>query len=181
MKNEIMPSAKDLKKIEKLVLKVRKENKLRIFPACTFGYYSPHEEEYRTQEEEIGLPFWNGCYAGVLLMGIESNGNIKGCLSLQDKRFVEGNVKKQSLKQIWNNTNNFKYIRKFNKKNLSGYCKKCEFGEICRGGCPCMAFFSTGEMHNDPYCLHRISQEKKEIKLSKLKDDYVECANARWF
>jgi len=40
------------------------------------------------------MPFWLGCRAGCHVIGIESNGNVKGCLSLPsqvqgESRFVE--------------------------------------------------------------------------------------------
>lgn len=39
--------------------------------------------------------------AGCKAVAIESNGDVKGCLSLQNERFIEGNIRERSLKDIW--------------------------------------------------------------------------------
>ncbi len=103
---------------------------------------------------------WKGCAAGIQGIGIESNGNIKGCLSIQSPEAVEGNIRKNSLKEIWNDHNNFKYTRGFKKEDLKGGCKGCDYGTDCRGGCQSqsMAFFE--EFNNAPYCLSRHENNK---------------------
>ena len=52
----------------------------RVYPGHDVGYYGEHEEALRSHVEQ--LPVWTGCTAGCSIIGIESNGNIKGCLSL---------------------------------------------------------------------------------------------------
>ncbi len=105
---------------------------------------------------------WNGCIAGMNVLGIQSNGGIKGCLSLPDK-FVEGNIADNRISEIWKNPNAFVYSRNFNKNNLKNYCKECRYGITCRGGCISGSISFTGETHCNPYCLYRIEEEK--IKL----------------
>ena len=41
-----------------------------------------------------------GCQAGVTNIGIQSNGNIKGCLSLSDE-YIEGNIRERDVKEMW--------------------------------------------------------------------------------
>ncbi|OGS40599.1 MAG: hypothetical protein A3K77_01825, partial [Euryarchaeota archaeon RBG_13_31_8] len=104
----------------------------------------------------IGL--WKGCYAGMNVLGIQSNGGIKGCLSLPDK-FVEGNVFEDRISEIWKDPNAFNYTRNFNKNNLKNYCKECRYGTICRGGCLSGSISFTAQTHCNPYCLYRIEEE----------------------
>ena len=156
---EYMLDKKDLRSLVEFIIKVNQEENLRIFPGCNVGYFGGLEEKYRTQrEEENALPFWTGCYSGVLEMGIMSDGSVKGCLAMKD-RFIEGNIKDESLKEIWEDENSFSYNRKFTKSSLEDYCSSCEYGEICRGGCPIISEALTGSTNNDPYCIERIEAE----------------------
>lgn len=108
-----------------------------------------------------GYEKWPGCQAGLSLLAIESNGGIKGCSALTGK-FVEDNIRNRSIVEIWNDPNSFSYNRKFKLNELKGFCRLCEYGMSCRGGCNETSFMSTGKIHCDPYCFHRI-----EKKLSK--------------
>ena len=100
-----------------------------------------------------------GCIGGIRHFGIQSNGNVKGCLSLQDD-FIEGNIREKSFREIWKDKNSFSYSRKFNKKMLKGICKTCDkaLSDECKGGCRDFAHSATGSMFNTPFCLHNIEQ-----------------------
>lgn len=102
---------------------------------------------------------WQGCMAGVKAIGIESNGNIKGCLSLQGDCFIEGNIRKTPLKDIWTNKEAFKLNRRFEKSMLEGPCQKCAFGAVCRGGCTSVAFAFTKNFYNNPYCMYALEND----------------------
>ncbi|MEA3515302.1 MAG: radical SAM protein [Nanoarchaeota archaeon] len=158
MTSDFMIDKKDLRKLVEFIIKINKEGKLRIFPGCNVGYFGDLEEEYRIQKEESALPFWTGCYSGIFEMGIMSNGSIKGCLAMKDK-FIEGNLNEKSLKEIWNNKDAFSYNREFKRSCLKEFCSRCEYGDICRGGCPIISEALTGSTNNDPYCIERIEKE----------------------
>ena len=102
------------------------------------------------------------------VLGIESDGSIKGCLSFHGRTgesyedFIEGNIRETPLKEIWNNPNNFAYNRRFDLSMLAGICKNCKYGAICRGGCSENAFSFTGSATESPYCLYQIEQERKK-------------------
>ena len=51
-------------------------------------------------------------FAGLRGIGFESNGNVKGCLSMPAD-FIEGNIRDQTLREIWDDPDNFAYNRKF--------------------------------------------------------------------
>ncbi|MEW5822105.1 MAG: radical SAM protein [Cyanobacteriota bacterium] len=102
---------------------------------------------------------WEGCHAGTRCIGIESNGNIKGCLSLPGERFVEGNIREKPLKEIWAQKGAFPYNRRFEKDMLTGYCHQCLFSDICRGGCTERAYGFASEYCENPLCTHKIEQK----------------------
>ena len=103
-----------------------------------------------------GNPYF-GCFAGMRAVGIESNGNIKGCLSMQPQ-FIEGNIRDRSLTEIWNDPNGFAYNRKFTRDTAEGACHDCKYLAMCRGGCATTSVSATGCRANNPYCIYQIEQ-----------------------
>ncbi|MBI4675952.1 MAG: radical SAM protein [Elusimicrobia bacterium] len=104
---------------------------------------------------------WKGCHAGRHLVGIDADGAVKGCLSLP-REFVEGNVRKESLKRIWEDPERFKYNRYFSNDMLKGSCRGCPKGNPCRAGCTVTAVSATGSKFDNPYCLYHLQQAKSE-------------------
>ena len=122
------------------------ENNLSMVPADGVGYYT----ELDTRGYE-----WNGCTAGISTCGITADGKIKGCLSLPDT-FVEGDLRERDLWRIWFDKTSFRYNRAFAIEDLGENCTNCEFGRQCQGGCSVMSLAATQQLHNNPYCFHRI-------------------------
>ncbi|MEF3279798.1 MAG: radical SAM protein [Elusimicrobiota bacterium] len=108
---------------------------------------------------------WEGCQAGISVIGIRSNGDVLGCLSLNNDSFIEGNVREKSLYDIWNSKDSFSYTRKFRKEDAGENCKGCKYLESCKGGCSEISLSKTGKLHNDPYCFYRF--EKKNFNYFK--------------
>lgn len=96
---------------------------------------------------------WSGCQAGITTLGLRSDGSITGCLIMSD-HFIEGNVRQQSLFDIWMDPGAFSYNRRFSMDMLKGKCKTCRLGALCRGGCRETAFSFTGDPFDPPFCLH---------------------------
>ena len=137
------------------IYSMQKKNKTKDFPIVgshNFGFNScaiPNLSNY---------PEWNGCWAGKTVLGIQSNGNVKGCLAMSDE-FIEGNIRKTNIKDIWNDPNAFSYTRKFNVENLGENCTKCIHRKKCKGGCTTRSSSITGIPHNDPHCFYRIEKD----------------------
>ncbi|GLI39993.1 radical SAM protein [Geobacter hydrogenophilus] len=108
---------------------------------------------------------WTGCQAGVSVIGIQSNGNIKGCLSMDDST-IAGNVRETSVRDLWHSAGAFPYSRGFTADDAGENCRACPHLATCKGGCNEMSLMKTGEFHNDPYCFHRIEQRifHKELR-----------------
>lgn len=150
---DMLLDIKDLYEIARFVARKRKVSPMQVFPADGMGYYSRFEKNIRPEG-------WQGCQAGLRVVGIEANGNIKGCLSLypeaqENNPFVEGNVKEKSLREIWENPEGFAYNRQFDPDKAEGFCRECRHLAECRCGCTAEAFFSTGTKYNNPYCMFR--------------------------
>jgi len=124
---------------------------ISIIGSHNFGFHSSHLPSLSA------YPPWQGCYAGKIVIGIQSNGNIKGCLALSDA-FIEGNIRKQSICDIWNDPTAFSYSRHFNPNDLGEKCRHCKYGSSCGGGCTTRSVSMTGIPHNDPFCFHRFER-----------------------
>ena len=104
-------------------------------------------------------PEWEGCYAGKSVLGIQSNGNVKGCLAMPDD-LIEDNIRKRDIKNIWNDPNSFSYNRNYEEKDIGDNCKNCKFSKTCKGGCTTRSYSLTGIPHNDPFCFYRYEKNK---------------------
>jgi radical SAM protein with 4Fe4S-binding SPASM domain len=126
--------------------------------ADDIGYYGKPEQGLRDDGGE--LPFWIGCRAGCQVVGIESNGSVKGCLSLPssmhgETRFVEGNLRDKPLAEIWQSEGAFAYNRKWSESQLTGFCRVCRYREFCRGGCTWTVYCHKGEGgEGNPFCFY---------------------------
>lgn len=140
----------------------RKDNKAgpRIDIADNVGYYGREEHQGIRQKRPGESYYWTGCHAGIQSMGLDANGDVKGCQSLPSiPEFIEGNVRQRPLKEIWNDPQGFSYTRRFRLSNLSGYCARCTYGPICKGGCTSGSLAHSGRAGDNPMCVYRAAQE----------------------
>lgn len=160
---ELVIEPRDVLRIVPAIARMRRWGVLpKVIAADNVGYYGEHEKIIRDRGARIF--FWVGCRAGCHVLGIESNGNVKGCLSLPSSvnnvfDFIEGNVRERSLAEIWNDENAFAYNRKFKVEQLTGFCRTCRYNDICRGGCSWTAFSHTGSRFGNPFCYYRVAVE----------------------
>ena len=127
----------------------------------SIGYYGPHDNVLRGRGWRGRAECWQGCQAGMHAIGIEADGGIKGCLSLQAKwdgrdPFVEGNVRTTPLSELWYRPGLFSYNRDFDDASLTGFCGGCRQAKLCRGGARCVSSSFMGHLNEDPYCFYRL-------------------------
>ncbi len=135
-----------------------------IMSGNNLGYFGPDEALMRSPKEGMS-DYFAGCQAGKFIMGIESDGTIKGCPSLQTKAYAAGNTKDETLHSIWENSSTLQSMRDGSSKELWGFCKTCDFSEVCQGGCTFTAHSLFGKAGNNPYCFYRASvMAKKGLK-----------------
>ena len=144
--------------LEQQICSILTTSPLFVQAADNIGYMSRQEPRLRSPSGP-SQHFWRGCYAGLAVIGIRSNGDVAGCLSLPDA-FIAGNVRQRPLREIWNDDAPFAYNRCFDVRQLAGGCADCAFGLICRAGCRSLAVSASGHPFANPYCLHQVSQNQ---------------------
>lgn len=91
--------------------------------------------------------FIGGCGAGRLYCGLEPNGDVEPCVFIP---ITLGNIRKQSLRDIWRGHPVLKRMRERDK--FEG-CGKCEYRYVC-GGCRARAYGYYGDVAGpDPGCM----------------------------
>jgi radical SAM protein with 4Fe4S-binding SPASM domain len=120
-----------------------------VMPGNNLGYFGPEEATLRSLDEGAA-DHWQGCQAGRFVLGIESDGAVKGCPSLQTKSYVGGNLRERPLAEIWPSL-----MGGARREQLWGFCAECDFAEPCLGGCTFTAHAFFGRPGNNPYCHYR--------------------------
>lgn len=131
--------------------KTMAKKQLSLVGAHNLGFHSkilPNLSSY---------PAWHGCYAGKTVLGITSNGDVKGCLALPDE-YIEGNVRKKKISDLWYDPTTFVYTRTPITQSFGSNCQECRHRQNCKGGCTTRSHGTTGIPHNDPHCFYRIEQ-----------------------
>ena len=106
--------------------------------------------------EKIYKEKWYGCPAGMRTAAISKEGNIKGCLHLEDNDYCEGNIGNNSFKEIWLSKDKFTYNRRVDINSIDNDCKKCIYVTVCKGGC--LANSNGTQKRATKYCLYRPKQ-----------------------
>lgn len=144
----------DVKRVIRFVEENAGEVSFALGVADNIGYFTPSEGSIRGNLS--GEAYFKGCLAGICSIGIDSVGNVRGCESMYDEKFNEGNLRKQSLREIWENPDNFSYNRNFSPDLLTGKCSTCEMGKYCAGGCRSYNYFVHGKLYEAPFCARTI-------------------------
>lgn len=131
-----------------------------VVPNNNIGYFGPYEQMLRSRP---GSPetHYQGCQAGIYVMGIESNGTVKGCPTLPTEAYAGGNVRDLSLENIWEKSDAVRFARDRNTDELWGHCKTCYYADVCRAGCTWTVHTTLGRRGNNPFCYHRVIELKK--------------------
>ncbi len=143
------------------IARAGKSEGFRVEASNNLGYFGPFEKDLRRSH-------WQGCKAGQFVMGIESNGDIKGCPSLPSAPYVGGNVREQSIAELWAHNEKIRFSRDRSLDELWGFCKSCYYAESCRGGCSWTAHTLLGKRGNMPLCYHRADMLKSQGKRERL-------------
>ena len=130
------------------------EDSMLVRPTCAPHYYRVRMQLAKAEGEKVqhrSLKFSTGgskgCLAGQLISLIDVDGNVLPCSYFP---LPAGNVRKQSMKDIWDNSQLFKELRDFS--SYKGSCGKCEYVRVC-GGCRARAYAVTGDyLAEEPFC-----------------------------
>jgi radical SAM protein with 4Fe4S-binding SPASM domain len=126
---------------------------ITVFPANNLGYFGPLEHRLRRVQNSAG--HYTGCIMGKHQIGIEADGAIKGCPSVGGQHNAAGNIRTQTLAELWRSSRALAYTRERTTAELWGYCAECYYADTCRAGCTATAEPLMGRPGNNPFCHHR--------------------------
>ncbi|HEY5672450.1 MAG TPA: mycofactocin radical SAM maturase [Malonomonas sp.] len=115
-----------------------------------------------TSQERQGLGL-NLCGAAKLTCCVSPDGMVYPCAFLQSDRFEAGDLRQNSFKEIWDNSEIFASFRSLRIHS----CEDCQRFDQCHGGCPAVAYHLKDDIQGgDPECLERcvtsIADEKQK-------------------
>ena len=130
------------------------EEDLLVRPTCAPHYYrvvlQKSKEEgssFTRRTLKFSTGGSKGCLAGQLIALIDVDGNVLPCSYFPKSA---GNIRTQSFKDIWENSELFKELRDF--KKYKGKCGSCEYVNVC-GGCRARAYAISGDyLDEEPFC-----------------------------
>ncbi|MCA9708349.1 MAG: radical SAM protein [Myxococcales bacterium] len=125
---------------------------IRLWPGSNVGYFGPYESRLRREHADAHQ---RGCEAGVRSLGIEANGDIKGCPSLPTGDYVGANVREHRLREIWQRAAALRFNRERGTEDLWGHCARCYYASVCKAGCTWTGHVLFGRRGNNPFCHHR--------------------------
>ena len=148
------------------------DGRVNVYPADCLGYYNIKELQVRQRAHRTrAYPTWQGCNAGKRSLGILHNGDILGCTSVRDRRYIEGNIREHSLLDIWRDPEAFAWNRYAEKSQLGGHCRQCQYGDQCQGGCPNTRLTMNGSMASENiYCSFNQAMRRTEIKVAAIEN-----------
>ncbi len=115
---------------------------------------------------KCGIP--QSCSAGILSLAAYPNGNVTLCdsgrtlMKKYPEKFVFGNFKRESLKEIWENS---KLLNEFRQRKFSSPCSSCPSVYNCLRGCPVISEIVFGNPDlPDPLCIKQYPYDKEGNK-----------------
>jgi len=148
----------ELPRLERDVAELIRAGRVPIRVGDNLGYYGREEATLRrTPDGRAG--FWTGCTAGIRVVGVCSDGEVKGCPS-HPRAFSAGNVRREPFAAIWAERSRFAYNTEWREEQLVGGCAACALRGLCRGGCRSMAWSVTGTIFDNPFCLQRVPRPR---------------------
>lgn len=162
--NELI-SKEDYEKILEWHYQMEKDEKdLLVRPTCAPHYYrivlqKSREEGSRFERRTLKFSTGGskGCIAGQLIALIDVDENVLPCSYFPKPA---GNLREQSFRDIWENSELFGELRDF--KKYKGKCGSCEYITVC-GGCRARAYAVRGDyLEEEPFCGYMPVRLKKE-------------------
>lgn len=136
---------------------------LEIKATCAPHYYRIIRQKAKEHGEKITFQthgmaaMTKGCLAGTGVFFLSHKGKVQPCGYLPVEA---GDVKQQTVEQIWNDSDVFLSLRDNDK--LEGKCGVCEYINVC-SGCRARAYYETGNyLAEEPYCIYEPSRLNKE-------------------
>jgi radical SAM protein with 4Fe4S-binding SPASM domain len=165
---DLLPQPSDLLELFPLLVQLKRrcdQAGVMLWPGNNIGYFGPYESLLRGTMPRGHMA---SCGAGRATLGIEADGAVKGCPSLQTDPWTGGNLRDDSLRDIWERSAPLRYTRDRTVDDLWGYCRDCYYADTCRAGCTWTAFSLFGKAGNNPLCHHRALEFQRQGKRERL-------------
>jgi len=111
------------------------------------------------------------CNAGVSRCLISPKGNVVPCPAFKwstpaKANYIAGNVKADSLADIWQYSPTWRDFRQFDCTKMSEPCRSCEHLNWCQGGCKAQRISKYGKMYAapDPHCFAASTRPKELVE-----------------
>lgn len=142
----------------------KEEDTMLVRPTCAPHYYrvvlqKAKEEGVAFQRRTLKFSTGGskGCLAGQLICLINVDGDVLPCSYFPK---AAGNIRQQSFRDIWENSELFKQLRDFT--SYKGKCGQCEFVNVC-GGCRARSYAVTGDyLDPEPFCNYQPKKMRSE-------------------
>jgi radical SAM protein with 4Fe4S-binding SPASM domain len=85
------------------------------------------------------------CGAGRNIIHVTYRGDVVPCSLFTEDQFVQGNVRSQSVAEIWETSELLSFFRKTTVDDIPE-CKDCAYKYLCGGGCRAEAYFLDGDL-----------------------------------
>jgi heme b synthase len=130
------------------------EEEMLVRPTCAPHYYrvvlqqsKKKGSKFKKRTLKFSTGGAKGCIAGQLICLIDVDGNVLPCSYFPKPA---GNIREQSFKTIWEESELFRELRDF--KKYKGKCGSCEYINVC-GGCRARAYSVYGDyLEEEPFC-----------------------------
>ena len=154
IKEPFLIAPSDLEPLTAFLVEARSGGKTpHVDVSDTIGYFTERERGLRGDPASPSL--WTGCQAGIRSVAITYGGRVRGC-SIMPPEFDAGDLHDESMTAIWNDAERFAYSTRFDAAQLAGPCGRCRVGPLCRAGCTTLAYWTTGSIYTNPFCIHRV-------------------------
>lgn len=147
--------------LERSIISKYRNKKINSLEKLDYKYIMKKIYEYNKEGHKTGIALshcpnkillhpernsnnYGGCSAGVISCAIDNKGNVIPCLALFE--LIAGNIKENSIKDIWNNSNVLKNLR--DKSKLKGKCRLCQYINSC-GGCRAEAYYKGNDLYGE--------------------------------
>jgi heme b synthase len=143
------------------------EEEMLVRPTCAPHYYrvvlqqsKKKGSKFRKRTLKFSTGGAKGCIAGQLICLIDVDGNVLPCSYFPKPA---GNIREQSFREIWEESELFRDLRDF--KKYKGKCGSCEYINVC-GGCRARAYSVYGDyLEEEPFCSYvPVKMRKTEAK-----------------
>lgn len=115
------------------------------------------------------------CGWGWELCGILSNGDVSVCgAAYESLKLVAGNIREESLRKIWEESDFFHFLRSISPSELKGICGNCIVAPTCRGLCRVNAY-ATYNNFRAPYPLCQEFYNRGKFPTYAMENPEIDC------